>query len=149
PSRRHSLEELIGRYAISEETESRNTLTALLGRAAARLGPSGERSNLGDPSFMVVHALNLVDPKNWREVAVKRSDGTEIQGHNYEPPEEEQRHLERLQEESRDRFATSNMQNYLALALDPSRSSPELAAAGVDWAHPMAATEKDGGRDED
>ncbi|MEN3312812.1 MAG: hypothetical protein V7645_2141 [Actinomycetota bacterium] len=149
PSRRFCIEQLIRYYAIAEEPEPRNTLTDLLRRAAARLGPPDERSDLGDPALMVVHALNLVDPRNWHKATVKRTDGTEILGRQYVSPKAEKRRLECLQEESQDRFTNSNMQTILALALDPVRSSFELAAAVVNWAHRVTATAKDGGTDED
>ena len=76
-SRQHSLEDLLGQYAVFGPVELRERICALLRRAAARLGPPDEQSNLGDPAFMVVHALNLIDPNNWREMSVTLADGTQ------------------------------------------------------------------------
>lgn len=149
-SRRSSLEQLIGQYADFGPAELRETLVDLLRRSAARLGPPDEQSHLGDPAFMVVHALNLTDPNNWQEVSVELTDGTQTTAHQYVPPQAESRHLEALQEASQDRFADSNMQAALGLALDdPSRSSPELAAAGAAWGQRVTARPTDGGTDED
>jgi hypothetical protein len=72
PSRQHILEELLGQYAIYGPVDLRETLTALLHQAAARLGPPDNQSNLRDPALMAVHALNLVDgekcPLRWQMV---------------------------------------------------------------------------------
>ncbi|MDI6739234.1 MAG: hypothetical protein QME74_02605, partial [Candidatus Edwardsbacteria bacterium] len=57
PSRQHILEKLLGQYAIYGPVELRETLTALLRQAAARLGPPDKLSNLRDPALMAVHAL--------------------------------------------------------------------------------------------
>lgn len=150
PSRRASLDELIGEYANFDPAELRETLVDLLRRAAARLGPPDEQSDLGDPAFMAVHALNLADPNNWQEVSLELTDGTQTAARKYVSPQAESEHLQALQEASRDQFADANMQAALSMALDdPSRSSPELAAAGADWAQRVTANPTDGGTDED
>jgi hypothetical protein len=150
PSRRHSLYDFIGVGAVSADTELRESMSALLRRAAARLGPPGTESDLGDPTFMVVHALNLVDPKNWHEVPADLPDGTQGTVLKYVPPEAENKHLARLQEASRDEFASTKMQAALDLALEDSpRSSPEFAAAAVEWARNPMAAEKNEGSDDD
>jgi len=150
PSRQHVLEELLGQYAVSGLDELRETLSALLSRAVARLGPPDVQSTLGDPAFMAVHALNQVDPNNWHEVTITLGDGTQQTVLEYVSPETESRHLAPLQEASRDRFSDANMQATISLALeDPSRSSPELAAAAVEWAHRAMAGAKGESADED
>jgi len=149
-SRRAMLDQIFGEYAVRGPAELRETLIALLRRAAARLGPPDEQSDLGDPTFMTVYAINVVDPNNWHEVPVELTAGTQGTAHQYVSPEAESRHLARLQEASRDRFASTNMQAALGLALeDPSRSSPEFAAAAVEWARSPAAVEKNEDSDED
>ena len=148
-SRGVALDQALGQYAVFGPAELRERLAALLRRAAARLGPPDEDSDLGDPRFMVVHALNLVDPSNWPEVAVTRSDGTVTTARHYQSPETESRHLAALQEEAQPRFADANMQASLGLALeDASRSSPELAAAAVEWAQRVEASPKRDDEDE-
>ena len=150
PSRRLMLDEVLGKYAVFGPVELRETLATLLRSAATRLGPPDEESNLGDPTFMVVHALNLIDPNNWHEVSVTLPDGTQGTAYQYVSPEAESRHLSSLQEASQDKFTDTNMQTALGLALeDPSRSSPELAAAAVEWARGAMAVPKNGGKEED
>jgi len=135
PSRSMSLDQALGQYAVFGFVALRDTLTAWLRRAAERLGPPTDQDDLGDPAFMVTHALNLVDPRNWRERLVTLPNGTQDMAHEYVPPEAESRHLAALQEDLRPRLADANMQASLGLALeDPARSSPELAAAAVEWA---------------
>jgi hypothetical protein len=142
-SRQLMLDQLLGLYVEIEPAELRETLAAMLRRAAERLGPPDERSTLADPSLMVVHALNLVDPANWQEVVVTLQDGTQTTAREYVPPEAESRHFAALQEAARPGRADANMQASLGLALeDPSRSSPKFAAAAVEWAQSSKATPK-------
>ena len=72
-SRRAALEQLLGRYA-SLPDDLRERLTTLLHHGMVRLGPPDERANLRDPNFMVIHALNLADPENWRDARVGSSN---------------------------------------------------------------------------
>ena len=151
-SRRFSLEDLLGKYAVFESVELRETLTALLGRAAARLGPPDTQSNLRDPALMVAVALNRVDPNNWRESPISLPDGTQRMAMQYVSPESEVRHLSALQEAAQDLHSDTDMQAALSLVLeDPSRSSPELVAAAVQWAQRAvgASEQEDGDEDED
>jgi len=150
PSRKHIFEELLGQYAIYGPAELREKLTALLHQAAARLGPPNEQSDLSDPGLMAVHALNLVDPGNWREVPVEMANGTQGTAYQYVPPEAESRHFASLQEASRDKLSDTNMQAAISLALeDPSRSSLELAAAAVEWAQRAMTMPKGENADDD
>jgi len=150
PSRQHILEELLGQYAIYGPAELRETLTALLHQAAARLGAPDKLSNMRDPALMAVHALNLVDPGNWREVPVEMTDGTQTTAHQYIPPESERRHFASLQEASRDKLSETNLQAAISLALDdPSRSSPEFAKAAVEWAQKAMTVSKGENADDD
>jgi hypothetical protein len=134
-SRRLMLDQVLAEYAVAGPNELRETLTVLLRRASTRLGPPDEQSDLGDACFMTVHALNSLDLKNWRKVAVARDDGTQGKAWQYVPPEDEDRHLAALREASKDRFSDANMQAALSLALvDLSQSSASLVAAAVEWA---------------
>ncbi len=148
--RQHTLEELLGHYAVFGPVELRERLSALLHRAAARLGPPDDQSDLGDPAFMVAHALNLIDPDNWPEMSVTLADGTEGTARQYVSPDAERRHLAALQDAVRDKHADTNMQFALGAALEnPSRSSPKFAAAAVEWAQSATATPKNEDVDED
>jgi hypothetical protein len=140
PSRRFSLEQLIGQYAVTGPREQCERLTELLLRAGERLGAPDDQSDLGDPRLMVVHALNLANPKNWREVATTLPNGTSGTCCEYQAPETEARHLAALQEAARERSWQSNMLLAVGAALDnPSRSSPQFAAAAAEWAQQAQA----------
>jgi hypothetical protein len=66
------------------------------------------------------------------------------------PPQEEQQHLAALQQATQGKLADANMQTAILAALDtPSRSSPQFAAAAVEWAQRVAATQKTEDADED
>ncbi len=148
-SRRVPLEQLLAQYALVPD-DLRERLTALLQRARVRLRPPDERSDLRDPNFMVIHALNLADPDNWREVSIVQDDGKQMTAHEYVPPESEHSHLAALQEAAQKPQATATMQAKLNLALeDPTHSSAELAAAAVEWARGAAGTPEHESPDED
>lgn len=135
PSRRLMLDQILNHFAVFEPFEHRETLRKLLESEASRLGPHDENSNLSDPSFMVVHALNLINPENFRKVNVRLEDGSQTEGFEYVSPEAEALHLKNLQEvdtrDGRDRDMVLQLGNILE---NPSRSSPEFARASVDWA---------------
>ncbi|MDP1947074.1 MAG: ATP-binding protein [Nitrospirota bacterium] len=150
PSRRASLEALLNKYAVGRPEELREALNTLLRRAAERLGPPDNQSNFRDPAFMLVHAINRVDPSNWREVSLPLSDGTQRAAHEYVPPETERQHLAALQDASEGRWEDANMQAGVMLALeDPSRSSAQFAAAAVEWAQRVTAAPKNADAEED
>jgi hypothetical protein len=109
-----------------------------LQKAAARLGPPQKESDLGDPEFMVLHALNRIDPKNWRKAPVQTADSAEERW-EYISPETERDHLKPLQEEAQEPQANARMERALRIVLtDARRSSPALAAAAVKWAQGAA-----------
>ena len=140
PSRRRALNGLLSHYAISQPPNTRTTLAALLRRASERLGVPDPEASLRDPSLMTVHALNLIDPMNYREEDVELPDGSKSRGWQYVPPDAEREHFERLQEGARGLTETANMQTALGLALeDRTRSSASFAAAAVEWAQSAAA----------
>ena len=133
PSRRRMLDQLLGHYALDDSVKNRDELAELLRRAAARLGMPKNQSDLGDPEFMAVHALNLIDPKNWRQKTVQTEEGP-IEGWEYLPPETESRHLQPLQEAAK-RQADNAMETNIRIALNnPERSSAAFAVAAIEWA---------------
>ena len=133
-SRRRELYYLLRHYALGPEN-LRGTLVSLLQEAGNRLGPPEERSDLGDPRFMALHALNIVDPGNWHRQDVQMSDGTRTVDHVYVSPESERRHLAPMQEAATSARAQLDMERDIAIAIDdPSRSSAEFAASAVAWA---------------
>jgi hypothetical protein len=143
PSRRMTLDRLLDFYAREEFSEQRETLAELLRRAASRLGPPNQHSDLGDAEFMVVHALNRIDPKNWRKAGVQTKDGP-AEHWEYVSPTAETEHLKPLQDGSRERLANANMQAAVRIALNNSaRSSQTFAAAAVEWAQGVADKRSD------
>lgn len=134
-SRRFTLDGLIGNVALSASEEQLTKLTTLLTQAADRLGPAGDQSNLGDPEFMVLHALNLADPANWHEVEVERNDGSKVGAHQYVSPAPEQAHLQARRNATAAKSSDFAMQSSISLAIDDStRFSPEQLQAAVVWA---------------
>ena len=135
-----SLYDLLPQYALTPPIEQRERLASLLRAAAERLGPYGECSHLGDPDFMVFHALNAIDPTNWK--LADRADGTQIT--EYVVPDEEERHLARLNQQFQEQHADVELQTVIKLAVDDStKSSPELAVAATAWAGRQAVPAQD------
>ncbi|HNP65767.1 MAG TPA: hypothetical protein PKH39_17680 [Woeseiaceae bacterium] len=149
-SRGSMLDQLIGAYAVLGPVHLREKLGTLLHHAAERLGPPDQQSNLGDPAFMAFHALNSIDPNNWREVSIPQPDGTTRVFLEYMVPEAESRHIAGPQEALQGRLTDANIQASVRLAVDdPSRSSPTVAAAAVEWAQSATATPTSRDADED
>lgn len=147
PSRRVSLEYLLGEIAVNGPAATREQLAQQLRQAAARLGPPEQESTMRDPRLMVMHALNLLDPANWQDATVTLRDGSTSSARQYVPPEAERAHLEALQAKLAPQNEGIDMRLALSSALDDStRSSPEFAAAAVKWA--KTATYSDGNEDE-
>ena len=138
PSRRLTLDQLLDFYAMEEYSADRTVLIDLLQGAATRLGPPQKQSNLGDPEFMVLHALNRIDPNHWRKVIVQTADGPE-EGWEYIPPAAERDHLKPLQDEMQERNANARMERFIRIALnDAGRSSKVFAGSAVKWAQEVA-----------
>ena len=146
-SRRCELYQLLRHYTFGSE-ERRNRLRDLLRSAASRIGSPEEHSDLSDPSFMTLHALNVLDPGNWQESVLAQDDGTKVPCYAYVPPEAEQRHLAPMQEAARVAQDNVDMQMAVGIALeDRSRSSAKFAANAVAWAR--SATMEWGDREMD
>jgi hypothetical protein len=98
---------------------------------------------------MAVHALNVIDPKNWRKKTVQTQDGL-TEGREYVPPEAESRHLQPLQEAARERQTDNAMEQGIRIALNNrERSSAAFAAAAIEWARKQAtAANKDDASDD-
>lgn len=148
PSRRASLDNVLGHYAVYPPSEQREKLAGLLRKSAERLGQPKASFDLGDPALMAVHALNQIDPANWKEVPIEMEDGSVGTAHQYVPPPAEAAHFAAFEETVRNNAETTTMQAYLGLILDdPSRSSPEATAAAVRWAQDNESTQDDGKED--
>ena len=138
PSRRSALDRLLDSYALADYEADRAVLKDLLQRAAARLAPPQEQSDLGAPEFMVLHALNRIDPNNWREATVQTTDGPQ-EVWEYVSPAAERDHLKPLQDEAHERSANVHIEALIRIALNnPERSSAGFAIAAVTWAQDVA-----------
>ena len=149
PSRKFSLDALLGCYAHSGSSEMRNELSALLKQTVERLGAYGEQANRLHPEFMAVHSLNLLDPSNWQRSSTAGSGGESLGGWKYVSPPEEMEHLERLEAAVSPVMAGRDMQLELFAAVEKqSLSSSEFASQAMDWVFRSAPpADDDGGAD--
>ena len=135
PSRRTTLDELIGNFTFLASADQLTKLRTLLGTAAARLGEPAASAHLGNPEFMVQYALNLSDAANWQEVEVPLKDGSSATAHKYVSPLAEQTHLQALRDAATERESDFATRSALTLAVDdPARLLPEGRSAAVAWA---------------
>lgn len=124
-SRQISLESLLHAYAFEDE-DLRIRLQHLLQAAVKQLPPCTNKSNFRDPSFMALHALNQIDPNNWK---------TDGEYHQYMPTDEEKGILAAQDELSLQQKNEIEIQHMIGLVLEePSKSSEEMAAFAVEWA---------------
>ena len=134
PSRQLSLECLLGRYAIFGPPEMGVEIAGMLQQTVDRLGPYSEEADKSDPQFMAVHALNLLDPGNWRETSTIGPNGQSVGTWEYVSPPEEKGHLDRLRASATPSLADKDMQLALLNAVEaPSRSSLEFASQVMEW----------------
>lgn len=142
PSRRTTLDELIGNFTFLGSPEQQTRLRTLLEEAATRLGKPASDAHLGNPEFMVQYALNLTDVANWQDIEVTLKGGSTATARKYVSPAAEQSHLQALRDAATDRSSDFAMQSALSLAVDdPARLLPEGRSAAVAWARrsPTAA----------
>lgn len=148
PSRRTTLDELIGNFTFLASQEEHARLVALLQEAAARLGTPDADAHLGNPEFMVQHALNLADVSNWQDIPVTLRDGSTASARQYVPPAAEQSHLQALRDAATDRSSDFAMQSALSLAADdPARLLPESRSAAMAWARRLPNASDEGSAD--
>lgn len=130
PSRGVSLERVLGLIAINGLEPMRASMQRALQDAAGRLGQPDGDASLGDPKLMATHALNMLDPTNFRGLG--EPPGAE--GYEYVSPAEEAAHFARLQQQS----ATRSSQTSLCLQLTPAIIAPSYPSAlleqGLAWA---------------
>lgn len=135
PSRRTTLDELIGNFTFLASPDQLATLRTLLATAVARLGEPAASAHLGNPEFMVRYALNLSDAANWQEVEVTLKDGSSATARKYLSPTAEQAHLQALRDAAIERETDFATRSALTLAVDdPAQLLPEGRAAAVAWA---------------
>jgi hypothetical protein len=125
-------------------------LRELLEEAAKSLGAPEQNSGLLDPRLMVIHALNRLEPDNWKLADFRLTDGSAVSQVAYFSPPEEAAHHARLEQESRQRRTDAEMTRILSRLLDlPERATPEFVIHAVEWAQHKAAEQATGDRDAD
>jgi hypothetical protein len=135
PSRRTTLDELIGNFTLLASLDQLAALRTLLAIAAARLGEPTASAHLGNPEFMVRHALNLSDAENWPEFEVTLKDGSSATVRKYVSPTAEQTYLQALRDAASYRDSDFAMCSALTRAIDdPAQLQPEGQTAAVAWA---------------
>ncbi len=133
-SRKVSLYDLLCRLPFGP-TDVIDKVRALLLCAVSRLGPPDKDSDLGDPRMMVLHALNVLDRQNWKEVTFANAEGQEETLLQYQPPEAESKHLDPIRQEALARLQENGLQLALPNALFATQASdPEFLDKGIEWA---------------
>ncbi len=131
-SRRTRLDHRLDTLAIEGPAVVREEVERRLRSAAELLGMPEQDATLSCAPMMALHALNRIDPANWREVHFQNGRV----GWSYASPEAEEKHFRRLQ----DTMAARNDNDpllYLPIsaALDTHPAKPgELSAACLRWA---------------
>lgn len=137
-SRQASIDALVVNYTHHTDLQTeRDALRAILKRAQERLGPHQAGDDRSDPRLMAYLALNLIDPVNWE----LEEDEEGREGWRYNPPADELAHFAPLQ--ARVDANNSDLSHTMAinsLLDDPSKGSPEIAAALVTWAEAKLAS---------
>lgn len=99
-SRRTTLYEHLKFYAFEDDQERLARLVLLLQKAMERLPEPGPETNLGDPEFMVRHALNQLDVANWAPAEGRLPEGRIVKAMQYVSPQSEVDHLAPFQDEA-------------------------------------------------
>lgn len=143
-SRGTTLYEHLKFFTHGESREDREAVMSLLRDAIARLPEPGAEANLGDPEFMVRHALNQLDVANWHPCEGHLPDGRVVQALQYVAPQSEVDQLAPFQAESQRRMLEVQVQQAAGKLLDvPGAGNPDAIAAMVDWALDNPAPERD------
>ena len=104
-------------------------------RAVSRLGPPDKDSDLGDPRMMALHALNLLDRQNWKEVTVTNAEGQAQTLLQYKAPEAESKHLDPIRQDAIARLEENGLRLGILNALYAKQSStPEFLTEAFAWA---------------
>lgn len=125
PSRGIALESFLPGYLLNDDASRR--ARALLNDAVVRIGDYAEHSDFGDPAFMGVHALNMLDADNWIAVGEHRE---------YRPPPAETEHLARLDKYHRRYSRSTEIELKVQHALhDPAHGTAAVAREAVEFAN--------------
>ncbi len=135
-SHSNSLDAVLLRLGVGKWGGLREQVVARLKEATARLGPYEEADTLGSPRLMAVHALNLLEPSNYRGVEVQQDDGSIVTAHEFVMPEAEARHFDALQQKSRKNFDDFNATLVVGRLIDRQETADfETVELITSWAH--------------
>jgi hypothetical protein len=138
-SRKVSLYDLLWRLTFAP-TDVVDKLRALLSRAVSRLGPPDKDSDLGDSRMMALHALNVLNRDNWKEVTVSDSEGQEQVFLQYQSPDAELKQLEPIQREASLLLEENGLRLAIPSALyEMQAPTAEFLAKAVAWAEQHAS----------
>ena len=133
-SRRMSLYDVLCRLPFGP-ADVREKARAIVLRAVERLGPPGEKSDLRDPRLMALHALNVLNRDNWKEVNFTDAEGQEQTALQYQSPEAELKQLEPIQRKASPRLEESNLRLEILNSLYAKQApTPEFLAKAIPWA---------------
>lgn len=136
PSRRMTLQEVIYHFTFNAPDADRLQLKANLEREVQRVGPPDPlQDTLRDVRFVVFHALNLLERRNYHQVRRALPSGEVEEGLQYRSPPEEMQLIERHESRSGPEMEDLNLRLAMAKALrEPTTLTADLLAQGVVWA---------------
>lgn len=129
-SRRVALENVLPYFAMSGPEGLRLEMQSALQQAMTRLGPPDDDSGLNDPRLMAMHAINLLEPGNYRG----HGEPPGTAGYTYVAPADEAARLARLQRESATRNTQMVLVSQLGQAITEAACPVPLLEQGVAWA---------------
>lgn len=137
PSRRTSLEDLLGFFALGAKDDAYALLRTLQENEMTRLGPPDAEATFADRTLMALHGFNATDPANYRRHAG---------GWIFQPPGQEAIAAARLDAQHAPRALETQLEQALGVALDQPGSC-ELAEKAVSYG--QANMDALGARDDD
>jgi hypothetical protein len=142
PSRRNRLSDTIGDYVFHGEPKQLEALRAALERARneIRQKPSYGENPITGLRATADRAVRMTNAEHWPLVKVRLEDGTEAEGHQFQPDPKEvgRRNAAATQIETNMRHHNVRAKVQLAL-FDRSKSTGEVVAEAIEWAKAQAA----------
>jgi hypothetical protein len=144
-SRRLMLDQVLGNYALQDsEPGLRRTLRGLLEDAAKPLAPFTEHHTFADPEFMIIHALNAIEPENWRMETLPTTDGGTGEYLVYVPPAAEAAHQKAMEAKLRKRHPRDLRAEIEAAWRDSNRATPEFLVEALMFVQDAEAGDQPG-----
>lgn len=153
PSRRRRLIDLIGDIALRGPPEIQAQLRAALEAACQRIAGMtfpDDYDRFNGVRAIAERAGRMADASNWISKTVRRSNGEEVEGFEFQLTAEETALLEAGQASSAEGLAETGTRWRLQKALcEPASSTPAIVAAGIAWAKERSGTVGIGSDDSD